>query len=243
MVTYFLPLQPGARKKWGTPTEDFWCCHGTLVQAQTMYSRGCYYQTADGLAVTQYLPSQATWEWQDAHVTFILKADPQTGAVHQPRDLTVTISVKCDKPTSFALKLRVPWWVKAAPTIEVNGVPEYGSLQPASFHTIQRTWQDDTLHIVLPKGLWTDSLPDQADTVAFMDGPVVLAGLTDEERLLYGDKAAPGTLLAPDNEREWGNWISSYRTVGQPRGLRFIPLYEVRDEKYSVYFPLAGRTV
>jgi hypothetical protein len=71
-----------------------------------------------------------------------------------------------------------------------------------------------------------------------MDGPVVLAGLTEEERLLHGNPAAPETILAPDNEREWTNWIPSYRAVGQARGLRFIPLYEVRDERYTVYFPI-----
>jgi hypothetical protein len=26
MVAYFLPLRAGARKEWGTPTDDFWCC-------------------------------------------------------------------------------------------------------------------------------------------------------------------------------------------------------------------------
>jgi hypothetical protein len=46
-------------------------------------------------------------------------------------------------------------------------------------------------------------------------------------------------LLVPDNEREWTNWIPWYRTVGQARGLRFIPLYEVRDERYTVYFPMS----
>ena len=35
MVTYFLPLRSGSTKKWGTPTDDFWCCHGTLIQAHT----------------------------------------------------------------------------------------------------------------------------------------------------------------------------------------------------------------
>ena len=35
MPAYFLPLEGGARKQWGTPTEDFWCCHGSLVQAHT----------------------------------------------------------------------------------------------------------------------------------------------------------------------------------------------------------------
>ena len=30
MIAYFLPLYAGAEKVWGTPTEDFWCCHGSL---------------------------------------------------------------------------------------------------------------------------------------------------------------------------------------------------------------------
>ena len=38
MISYFLPMYPGAEKVWGTPTEDFWCCHGSLVQAHTVYA-------------------------------------------------------------------------------------------------------------------------------------------------------------------------------------------------------------
>ena len=38
MIAYFLPLHAGAQKIWGTPTDDFWCCHGSLVQAHTMYA-------------------------------------------------------------------------------------------------------------------------------------------------------------------------------------------------------------
>jgi len=29
-----------------------------------------------------------------------------------------------------------------------------------------------------------------------------------------------------------------YRSSGQAENIRFIPLYEVRDERYAVYFPL-----
>ena len=64
---------------------------------------------------------------------------------------------------------------------------------------------------------------------------VVLAGLCDEERELVGD---PKNLLVPDNEREWIHWQHGYRVVQQNRGLRFIPLYEVVDEAYTVYFPV-----
>jgi DUF1680 family protein len=33
LISYFLPLNAGAKKGWGSETNDFWCCHGTLVQA------------------------------------------------------------------------------------------------------------------------------------------------------------------------------------------------------------------
>jgi hypothetical protein len=92
--------------------------------------------------------------------------------------------------------------------------------------------------VELPKGLTGCPLPDTPDTVAFMDGPAVLAGLCGEERILAGDKDRPETMLTPDNEREWNYWVHSYRTIHQERGLRFMPLYEIRDERYTVYFPV-----
>ena len=62
MPTYFLPLSPGAKKKWGSKTRDFWCCHGTMVQSQTIYPSLCYYEAAaDKLVVGQYIPSAVVW--------------------------------------------------------------------------------------------------------------------------------------------------------------------------------------
>ncbi len=241
MVTYFLPLQAGAIKKWGTPTDDFWCCHGTLVQAQTLYSRGGYYQDKDGLAVCQYIPTQVDWEWQGTHIVLTLQIDPQTGAIHRPTDVRATLTIHCETPVEFALSLRIPWWVCKRPQIRVNERLEEVSGQTSCYHTIRRTWYDDVVHIVLPKSLVTCPLVDEPDTVAFMDGPVVLAGLCDAETQLHGDQQHPETLLVPDNEREWGNWKTSYRSRGQSNGLRFIPIYEVQEERYTVYFPVTER--
>ncbi len=73
---------------------------------------------------------------------------------------------------------------------------------------------------------------------------LVLAALCDEERTLVGDPRRPESMVKPDNEREWDLWRTRYRTCGQDRNLRFIPLYDVRDERYTVYFPTrppAGR--
>lgn len=73
---------------------------------------------------------------------------------------------------------------------------------------------------------------------AFLDGPVVLAGLCDEERILHTKGLQENELLVPDNEREWGNWMGTWKTVRQEQGIRFVPLYQVGYEHYSVYFPV-----
>jgi len=105
-------------------------------------------------------------------------------------------------------------------------------------------------------------LSDAPDTYGFLDGPAVLAGLNaaaphdPQQRptnsgkthpnyriggiTLAGDPADPRTFLLPDNEREWHYWRGDYRTRGQPNDIRLIPLYEGRDEMYTVYFSVVG---
>jgi DUF1680 family protein len=140
----------------------------------------------------------------------------------------------------FELRLRLPWWLHGAATVAVNGERHPVPDEPSSWHSLRRTWHDDTLTLTFPKGLASVPLPDEPATVAFMDGPVVLAGLCDEERALHGDASDPSALLTPDNEREWGNWEPGYRTRNQERNIRFIPLHDVRDERYTVYFPVSA---
>ena len=82
-------------------------------------------------------------------------------------------------------------------------------------------------------------LADRPDAVAVLDGPVVLAGLTGQESVLFGDADEPASFLTPDQERHHSWWrTGTYRTVGQPSGIRFVPLAEIRDEPYTVYFPV-----
>jgi DUF1680 family protein len=247
MVAYFLPLQAGGKKVWGTPTDDFWCCHGTLVQAHTLHNAYVYYQDRDGLVVCQYVPTQLEWAWENVPITVKLDFDNEAcsnhprdpdGSRHRPQHWMVELAVRCEKPVAFALKLRVPWWVSGPVSAWVNGQPIEVESGPSSFYGIRRTWAQDTVRLQLPKALYTCPLPDAPDMVAFMEGPLVLAGLCAEERTLYGDKEDPESILVPDNEREWMTWKLGYRTRNQEQGLRFMPLYEICDEQYTVYFPV-----
>jgi hypothetical protein len=137
------------------------------------------------------------------------------------------------------LKLRVPWWAEEPPTVTINGKRQENAAPASSYVTLNRTWEDDTVLVILPKSLTVCPLPDAPDVVAFMDGPAVLAGLCGREQTLLGDKDAPDQLLIPDNDGgDWTEWSRGYRTRDQSRGIRFIPLYEVQDEPYTVYFPI-----
>lgn len=249
LISYFLPLRSGSRKGWGTHTHDFWCCHGSLVQANASHNEGIYFEDQNGIAIGQYIPSELTWSKDGSRISIRQEIDRQAGScsrvnrlnldmMHRPGALAVNVTVACDSPAEFELKFRLPWWLKGNAEIYINGEIQNIQSVPSSFIALKKAWKNDTVRIVLPKGLSVCPLPDNPDVVAFMEGPVVLAGLCEEERTLYGDKEHPETLLIPDNEREWENWITGYRTCGQDRNIRFVPLYDIGYEKYSVYFPI-----
>jgi len=249
MVAYFLPLRAGGRKVWSTPTNDFWCCVGSLVQAQTRHERYIYYQSGKTLLVNQYIPSELDWAADGQPVKVRLQIDPEASyrnvhqgddPGHRPNRLVVKLEVDSAAQTEFTVRLRVPWWVAGSPDVSINGSPVPASeLQNAGgIVEIRRIWASDTVRIVFPKQLKVCPLPDAPGTVAFMDGPVVLAGLVDSEQALEADLSKPESVLVPDNEREWAVWLGGYRTAGQDRNLRFIPLYEVVDQPYTVYFPI-----
>jgi len=251
MISYFLPIEAGGHKVWGTPTHDFWCCHGTLVQANALHSAYAYYEDAEGLTVSQYIPSDLTWKRGGSAVSIhqTMKSDGSRDdnrrtyvaseeTWHKPEQWEIELRVKCDPPASFTLSLRLPWWLSGEPRLEINGKAVHASASRAGFLTIERSWGDEVVNLVLPKRLASCPLPDRPELIAVMDGPVALAGLCSQEQALSGDPADPSTFLTPDNEREWWRQLGGYRTYGQDRAIKFVPLYEVIDESYTLYFPV-----
>jgi len=250
LITYFLPLAAGSQKKWGSELEHFWCCHCTLLQANAIFNKGIYYQFAGGVAVCQYLPSEVKLNVNETVVTISQHFDSQSGenirvlpvnrqVLSRPGDVRITFKVQADQPVEFTLKFRRPWWLKSELKCLVNGQEAAWSDDGSGFASIHRMWQDDEVQVILAHGLTCWPLPDRPNTVAFMDGPIVLAGLVGEDRMLYGDIGDPSTMLIPDDEREWQTWKNGWRTVDQPVGWRFKPLYEIGNETYTVYFQVS----
>ena len=245
-INYYQGLQAGAVKHWGSPTNDFWCCHGSLVQAHSLHNALIYYQSGADLSVCQYIPSRLTWQREDTNVNVEQTWDTYTA----PRNTTepyraahadywaVEFRVRAEREVSFALRLRLPWWLAGEARVCVNGERQPVESKPSSWCTLDRAWREDIVRLELPVALSTCPIPDAQDTVAFLYGPAVLAGLTDREHVLRGDKNDPTSLLEPDGELAHQSWTHGFRTRAQEPGIRFVPLYDVTDECYTVYYPV-----
>jgi uncharacterized protein len=250
LITYFQGLAAGSKKFWGSKTEHFWCCHGTMVQANAMLHEANYYLDADGLVICQYHAGKCTFTYggEECRVSVqplpctnnILRYDHlRRGAPSRPEDVLLEVKISCGKPVAMAVKIRSPWWLSSSPQLTVNGTEVPAAAGPDGFITVRGIFSEDVVVVRLPKGLTCHPLPDAPDTVAFLDGPVVLAGLCGKEHTLWGNKDAPDTILEPANERQWQQWLPNWKTHGQPANIRFMPLYRIGNEEYTVYFPVS----
>ena len=245
MPTYFLPMRAGSRKKWGSRTRDFWCCYGTMVQAQTLYPSLCYYEDKDNnrLVINQYIPSQVQWR---ENVTITQNVNMKYYGVQalfdekdegQMSRWQLKFEVKGN--SRFMLSFRIPDWVKSEPVVTLNGETFTDYTVENGYLHIDREWNEDELGLYFPVGLYFSELPDMPGVAAVLEGPVVLAGLCDRDKGLYLKNGQPEEILMPQLEHTYSTfpWLqSTYQTVKQPENLRFVPLYEVTDETYTVYF-------
>lgn len=244
--TYFLPLAAGSKKKWGTKTRDFWCCHGTMVQAQALYPEIIYYESEKRLTVSQYIPSEYSDKLFGTQVTI-----SQTTGMKYYNDQAffdekddgqmsrwlLKFSVKCEKPAEFTLSLRVPEWAEYI-EIEIDG-EKLACEAENGFANITRIWSDSAIEVYFPARLTAHSLPDSPELISITDGPIVLAGLTESDKGIHLNGETLQDAFIPQLEHTYGTFPwkqNSWRTVNQPQNFTLRALYEITDEQYTVYF-------
>ncbi|MCL2548612.1 MAG: glycoside hydrolase family 127 protein, partial [Symbiobacteriaceae bacterium] len=199
LLTYFLPLRSGERKKWATKTKHFYCCHGTLVQANASLAAGFYYHDDSTLYVNQFFSSQLSCHFAGSDVRLIQQIDSMKGDHHvirgkddvtsddsfssyvignNPGKLFINLNITCPQSTQFTLRIRVPWWHKKETVLRINGEEQLPLVQDG-FIQIDKLWQNDNVQIEYHTEVTTSLLAGSENTVAFLYGPVVLAGLSE----------------------------------------------------------------
>jgi DUF1680 family protein len=252
MLMYYVPLQPGRYKTFGTHLDAFWCCTGTGSEEYAKLTDSIYFHTDAALYVNLFIPSRLDWEERGLRVA-------QT--TRFPRDERVTLSVERTPRVPTALKIRAPAWATNGIAVRINGAAQPTSIDETRYLTIEHAWQaGDVVTIDLPFPLTIDRAPDDTRVQAARYGPLVLAALLGGDGLtssmIYPDSGpdpepadASGALPMPDvNAR--GIWLERAEgTASYP--IRFtstskgpvhilVPLADIMDERYSVYVRNTG---
>lgn len=234
MMCYFVPLRMGTHKLFSDPFNTFTCCVGSGMENHVKYAESIYYKAQDGgLYVNLFIPSELHWKSKGIRVI------QETGF---PESDHTTLVFSMENPQRFPLYIRNPQWARQGVTIRVNGAPVSCVRNESGFWVIEHKWKNhDKVEVIMPMDLYTESMPDNPDRVAFLFGPIVLAGQLGKEM----PDPVWGTPVLLTENRDIHAFVSpvpndtlAFRShgVGQPADFLLKPFYSTYDEYYSVYF-------
>jgi DUF1680 family protein len=257
---YYTPMQSGSIKICGIPHYTFWCCYGTATQAFASLASGIYYHDAESIYVALFTPSEVSWRRAAGVVKLVQTTD-------YPDQAATRLTIHTSAPATFGLKIRVPWWAKQGVEVKVNQARVEVQAAPGTFMSLTRSWKDqDVVEVSMPMSLYAESLPDDPNLMAFMYGPLVMAGLVIEDVSFKGGsrnltswiepaRLEPGRALAPLLSLTEAGTLNLYRVnptgeatperkpiplvfqTGAPNpAVKFIPLYRVTSQPYGIYF-------
>lgn len=202
------------------------CCSGTLVQTVADYPLNLYFTSADGLYVTLYTPSRAKLIHSGATIQL-------EQATSFPVSDTTTISLTLDRPTTFALYLRLPAWLARPASLRINDKLMPLNAMSGSFAAIRRTWRNgDRVDLTLPQDFRTEPIDDQnPNTVALLRGPVQYVAVESSNQSVNGRRLLPSSLRQ----------VAPQAFIEDTAGLQtvFVPLYSIANETYTSYFSKA----
>ena len=253
MFTYFVSLKPGHFRTYSTPTDSFWCCVGTGMENHTKYGEAIYFHGADQLYVNLFLPSVLTWKEKG----LVLRQDTK-----YPHENTIDFTFGAAPNTALALRIRCPAWATGPLAFQLNGQPLAVSSSPGKFAEINRVWKKgDRLRVTISMGLHTETLEGDANKIAFLYGPIVLAGdlgpATATPSFPYakdqGDNFRAATADVPVLVRNGSadltasvkrvpgaNLVFSMAGTGKPDDITLRPLFNMPYERYNVYWSVVS---
>lgn len=235
-VTYNLSLKMGGFKYFQDPG-DFTCCIGSGMENHSKYGKNIYYHSNKELFIFQYIASDVTWKEKGISVLQETKYPEEQGTL---------LKFRCKKPVKLTVQIRYPHWAANGIEITVNNKPLKISSLPGSFVPVTGMWKSgDEIKVKIPFSLRTETMPDDSNRVAFLYGPLVLAG--DLGPLSDTIKKESNYVPVLAHKKQLDDWIkeepgkvATFVTVnsGQPRDIELKPFYKIYNRRYSVYWDI-----
>jgi len=236
MMCYFVPLRMGTRKTFSNPYRTFTCCVGSGIENHSKYGEQIYSHDKDNnIYVNLFIPSVLNWKEKQ----IVLRQETDF-----PKSNSVNFIYEGSKSKSFTLYIRKPNWARGTVQFFKNGVEMKDELADGSngYFNVKNKWKKgDKLELRFPMALYSESMPDNPNRIAFLYGPIVLAGQLGKE---MPDPVFGTPVLLTDN-RNINDWIKpavdqplqfEMQKVGNPFDVKLIPFYQTYDQYYSVYW-------
>ena len=232
MMTYFLPLRMGASKMFSDSFNTFTCCVGSGLENHSKYGESIYFEGVDGsLYINLFIPSVLNWKNNNTIV------EQKTNF---PFNNTSRITIKNKNAKKYIIRIRKPSWNKGDVEIKVNGVIIAYSMDAAGFISVNRFWKNnDKIDIKFSMGIYTESMPDNQNRIAFLYGPIVLAGKLGEKMpdptfgtpVIMQNEPIPyiSKIISDSLQFKWNN-------IGKPFDVTMAPLFSINNDFYSVYW-------
>ena len=175
------------------------CCPGNVTRFMASVSNYVYATQGNDIYVNLYIQGKSEMKTTDNQVQLV----QTTG---YPWEGKVSIQVKPEKESEFAIRLRIPGWLQSTPvasdlyaytapaekyTLKVNG----STVKPAEgdgYATIVRTWKpDDVIELELPMEVRrvkaNDQVEDDRGMLAMERGPIVycLEGIDQPDSFVF----------------------------------------------------------
>lgn len=132
-------------------------------------------------------------------------------------------------------------------SVKVNGEDIQVNVGKSSYLALDRVWQDgDVVEYDIPMSVRIESMPDNPNRIAFLYGPLVLAGDFGPINAELGSDRALASVLIGDREMLTDSLIQSnvsknvfrMKGLGYPGDHELRPFYPMHDHRYSVYWDL-----
>ena len=256
MFMYYVPTVAGGWKTFGEQYDSNWCCTGTGIEEYSKLVDTIYFQDENSVYVNQFVASEVNWQQKRVRLV------QHTGF---PEEERTSITVNADKPVAFALKVRAPHWAQGI-AVSVNGRPEKTLAGSDGYLVLDRTWKSgDRVEVSLPMTLRQEPVAGSPELATLAYGPLALACLMGRDglsrNLIDGtalpdlDRLPPLPMpsfeAGPESSRpakatpSWAKKTDEgelrFRTVAQAQDLELKPLYQVMDQRYSVYWKKARK--
>ena len=146
------------------------CCTGTRPMAVADYHDLIYFHTADTLFVNLFTPSTVSWPKGRTNVVVRQETD-------FPEQEITRFVVQAATASRFTLAFRVPGWLAAPMTAQLDGAPVKMIFGSDHWARITRTWRrGDRLTLTFPMQLRSQRFdPAKPYPLAVLYGPVALA--------------------------------------------------------------------